>query len=156
MTKTLLDGISASERGGDKNMGRFALEFEVANNDDIVRLRLKQIKPAQVRRTMVRGYVDTGAALMVLPASVVEKLGLPTKGKVKVRYADGRRATRTEVEAAHVTILGRSNVFSALVEPKRDTALIGAVVMEVLDLLVDCNNQRLRPRDPDFIISEIE
>jgi hypothetical protein len=47
-------------------------------------------------------------------------------------------------------------VFSAIVEPDRDSALIGAIVMEDLDLLVDCVAQRLAPRDPDQIISEVE
>ena len=43
-----------------------------------------------------------------------------------------------------------------VVEPKRDTALIGAIVLEDLDLLVDGRAQKLRPRDPRFIIAELE
>jgi hypothetical protein len=34
--------------------------------------------------------------------------------------------------------------------------LIGAIVLEALDLLVDCRTQTLRPRDPKEIIAEIE
>jgi hypothetical protein len=45
---------------------------------------------------------------------------------------------------------------NAIVEPARESALIGAIVLEDLDLLVDCANQRLVPRDPNQIISEIE
>ena len=52
-------------------------------------------------------------------------------------------------------LLGRDGVFSAIVESKRETALIGAIVLEVLDLLVDCANLRLMPRDPKYVISEI-
>jgi hypothetical protein len=44
----------------------------------------------------------------------------------------------------------------AIVEPKRETALIGAMVLEGLDLLVDSKNQRLIPRDPSGPIFEIE
>jgi hypothetical protein len=51
---------------------------------------------------------------------------------------------------------GRDGIFTAVVEPKRDTALIGAIVLEDLDFLVDCQKQRLVPRDPDFVVSEIE
>lgn len=51
---------------------------------------------------------------------------------------------------------GRSSVFNAIVEPGRNSALIGAIVLEDLDLLVDCTSQTLRPRDPNQIISEIE
>lgn len=47
-------------------------------------------------------------------------------------------------------------MFKATVEPKRDTALIGALVLEDLDFLVDGKKQRLVPRDRNFIISEEE
>ncbi len=72
-----------------------------------------------------------------------------------MRYADGRRALRKEVELVHVKLLNRGSVFNAIVEPKRESALIGAIVLEDLDFLVD-NRKHLVPRDPHFKISEIE
>ncbi|MCI0740790.1 MAG: hypothetical protein L0Y72_17200 [Gemmataceae bacterium] len=57
---------------------------------------------------------------------------------------------------ASLKLLGRHSVFNATLEPKRETALIGAIVLEDLDLLVDSTKQRLYPRDPDFVVSEIE
>lgn len=59
-------------------------------------------------------------------------------------------------QGVHLTCLGRSSVFNAVVEPLRETALLGAIVLEDLDFVVDCTNQRLEPRDPKQIISEIE
>ena len=50
----------------------------------------------------------------------------------------------------------RDGIFSAIVEPKRDTALIGAIVLEELDLLVDCKRSAPGTRDPKYVISEIE
>jgi hypothetical protein len=47
-------------------------------------------------------------------------------------------------------------VFTAVVEPNRKTALIGAIVLEDLDFLVGCTGQRLIPRDPRYVVSEIE
>ena len=38
----------------------------------------------------------------------------------------------------------------------RSDALLGAIVLEELDLLVDCTTQSLHPRDPDMIVTEIE
>ena len=52
--------------------------------------------------------------------------------------------------------LGRGFNFHAIVEPNRNTALIGAVVLEVLDFVVDCVAQELHPRDPNGIVAEIE
>jgi hypothetical protein len=47
-------------------------------------------------------------------------------------------------------------VFDATVEPKRKTALIGALVLEALDFLVDSRHERLVPRDPKRIVAEEE
>ncbi len=141
---------------GDK-MGRFSVDLEIANNEDLVRAKSGDIDPAKVRRTTLRGVVDSGAAYLVLPKSVAVELGLPIKAKkIKVRYADGRRAVRAEADEVRLQLLGRDGLFAAIIEPNRETALIGAIVLEALDLLVDCNHQRLVPRDPDMILSEIE
>jgi predicted aspartyl protease len=73
-----------------------------------------------------------------------------------VRYGDGRTATRATVEQVQVKLLGRRGTFRAILEPDRTTALIGAIVLEDLDFVVDCKNNRLMPRDPDHVIHEIE
>lgn len=137
-------------------MRRFSVEFDVCNYVDIENARRKLIKPDQVRRLTIRGVVDSGATRFVLPKSIVQQLGLAITDKVKVRYADGRNATRPTAEGAYIELLGRHGTFSAIVEPKRETALIGAIILEELDLLVDCTHQRLVPRDPRYVISEIE
>jgi predicted aspartyl protease len=138
-------------------MGRFAVEFEVANNEDLVEAKRGHLDPAKVRRKMIRGVVDSGAAELVLPQSIAKELGFPVMSKkVKVKYADGRRGLRSEVDEIRLFLLGRNGVFSAIVEPARESALIGAIVLEQLDLLVDCKKGRLLPRDPDNKLSEIE
>src|SRR5438128_1606397 len=133
---------------GVNGVGRFSVEFEIANYEDMALARRGVLPAKQVRRQRIAGVVDPGAVTLVLPQAVAKALGLPLGDKIKVRYADGRRAQRREAEAAYVELLGRHDTFKALVEPKRDTALIGALVLEALDLLVDCRQQRLIPRDP--------
>ena len=137
-------------------MGRFEVEFEVANNIDVILAGQGQLAPNEVRRVRVSGLVDSGATRLVLPASVVEKLGLPKAGRTKTRYADGRASHRDVVDEVRITLQGRSIVFNAIVEPKRETALIGAIVLETLDFVVDCTIQKLVPRDPKQIVSELE
>jgi len=141
---------------GANGVGRFSVDFEIANNDDLALVRRGDLPADQVRRQIISGVVNPGAAMLVLPQAVVKQLGLPLGGKIKVRYADGRRAQRREAEGAFVELLGRHSTFSALVEPRRQTALIGAIVLEALDLLVDCRRARLIPRDPSGPIYEIE
>jgi predicted aspartyl protease len=142
---------------GKQDMGRFSVEFEIANNEDVARARNGDLDTAKIRRKVIKGVVDPGATLLVLPPAVAKELGLPVKAKkIRVRYADGRKGFRTEVEEIRLYLLGRDGVFTAIAEPKRETALIGAFVLEVLDFLVDCKKQRLVPRDPDYIVSEVE
>jgi predicted aspartyl protease len=142
-------------RGGN-GVERFSVEFEVANYDDLALVRHGVLPPEKARRETIRGVVDCGAAMLVLPQAVVDRLGLTLGGPVKVRYADGRRARRREVKGVFLKLLGRDSTFNAICEPKRETALIGAIVLEALDLLVDCQNERLVPRDPSGAIYEIE
>lgn len=141
---------------GTNDMGRFAVEIALANNRDVQLAESGAIPPESIRRARIQGVVDTGAARLVLPESVVKQLGLPAAGKAKVRYADQRTSTRQRVSNVLLELLGRESVFSAVVEPKRETALIGAIVLEELDLVVDCTTQQLHPRDPNWIVSEIE
>jgi clan AA aspartic protease len=141
---------------GERIVGRFYVDFEVANYRDVMRAEEGLIKPTKVRRQKLRGLVDTGANRLILPSSVVKKLGLPVSKQVRVVYADRRTAIRDAVADVHIELLGRSGVFSAIVEPKRRDALIGAIVLEELDFIVDPTGERLMPRDPRFVISEAE
>ena len=137
-------------------VGRFSVECEVANHKDAMLAEEGFLPPEQVRRARISGVVDTGAARLVLPASVVTALGLPESGQVTVRFADGRRETKAIVGNVKLEIQGRSSVFTAVVEPGRTDALIGAIVLEELDFLPDCTRQALLPRDPHGLIAEIE
>lgn len=143
--------------GGNARMGRFNVEFEIANNADLILERSGHLNADEIRRKTIQGTVDSGATDLILPGSVARELGFPVrKSKTRVRYADGRRALRSEVDEVRLYLMGRDSIFTAIVEPKRDIALIGAIVLEKLDLLVDCRNLRLVPRDPDYVLSEIE
>jgi clan AA aspartic protease len=141
---------------GDNGVGRFSIEFQVANGGDVLKAKEGTLPEDQVRRVTIRGVVDSGAGRLLLPKSVMQQLGLPQGDKVKVRYADGRTRMRVTAEFVQVEIQGRRGTFTAVVEPTRSEALIGAIVLEDLDFLVDCLHQRLVPRDPRFVISEIE
>ena len=135
---------------------RFSVEVELANDEDVVRAKLGQISSAQVRSERIRGLVGSGATRLVIPEAVATRLGLEMTGSVQVRYADGRTALRSIAGQIHLSYGGRDSVFNAVVEPERQSVLIGAIVLEDLDFLVDCINQRLVPRDPKQIVSEAE
>lgn len=91
---------------GANGVGRFYIEFEVANNGDIIQAQRGFLEPEQVRRMTIRGLVDPGATRLVLPESVVKRLGLESIGNVRVRYADRRTAKREKVQQVFLEIMG--------------------------------------------------
>src|SRR5438270_12976720 len=101
-----------------KARGRFSVDLELANNDDLVLADRGLLPPDQVRRQTIKGIVDSGASKLVLPAALVKQLGLRFRGKIQVRYTDGRTKERREATGVHVKLLGRDDTFSAIVEPK--------------------------------------
>jgi len=137
-------------------VGRISVEIELANYGDLTLADRGMLPPDQVRRETIQGVVDSGATKLVLPQAVVKRLGLPLGDPIQVRYADGRSVQRAGADGVYVQLLGRHGTFTAIVEPRRKTALLGAIALEDLDLLVDCTAQRVVPRDPRGAIHEVE
>lgn len=137
-------------------MGRFSVELIIANNRDVITAGVGARIPDSVKHLTLSGIVDSGAARLVLPQRVVDALQLQDDGETTVRYADQRREKRRLVSNVWLQYSGRHGVFSAVVEPDRQDALVGAIVLEELDLLIDGGTQSLYPREPDTILTEIE
>jgi predicted aspartyl protease len=140
----------------EKKMGRIDVTVKLANYEDVLLKEKGKLGSQRVRTAECIGIIDTGAARLVLPKRLADELGLTPAGTANVRYADQRKAKRVMVKNVSLELNGRSSVFSAIVEPKRETALIGAIVLEELDLVADCATQSIHPRDPRGIVSEIE
>ena len=90
---------------GANGVGRISVEFEVANNDDVVR----GTAPVISSRSRSGGKRSTASwtlarTQLVLPQSVAKKLGLTLTDKIKVRYADGRVAERRRTEGVSVEL----------------------------------------------------
>jgi clan AA aspartic protease len=100
----------------------------------------------QVRRQRVEMVVDSGAVMLVLPQDLVEALGLRTLRKAIVTYADERKEQRDVAGVVSVRVAGRSVETNCVVGPPGSEPLLGQVVLEEADLLIDCPNQRLIPR----------
>ena len=137
-------------------MGRVTVELVIANNRNVLALGNVDTVLDGVKHVVVTGIVDSGAMRLVLPQHIVDQLGLQPHGETMVRYADDRREMRPVVSNVWLQMLGRDGVFNAVVEPRRKDALVGAIVLEDLDLRVDCGTQAVYPRDPDTTITEIE
>jgi predicted aspartyl protease len=137
-------------------VGRVTSEVILANNEDVAMASRGALAPEKVRRVRATGIVDTGANHVVLPKTIADQLGLPIHGLATVRYADNRTSTRPIVKQLSLEVAGREGTFRAIVEPDRDSVLIGVLVLEDLDLIVDPGRETLIPRDPEHFTSVIE
>jgi clan AA aspartic protease len=99
----------------------------------------------------VDAIVDTGARMLAIPEDLARALELTRIRETNVKYADGSRDVREVVGALTITVGDRSGTVDAIVLPKGSETLLGQVPLEVLDMLVDCNNQELipNPKSPD-------
>jgi len=126
-------------------MGEVKVEAELENAVDQELLRLGYIKAEQVRSAKVHMLVDSGAVMLVLPQDLVEVLGL-REVKAIVTYADERKEERPIAGVVTVRIENRTTSLNCIVGPPNSEPLLGQVVLETLDLLVDCTQQKLVPR----------
>ena len=106
----------------------------------------------------MEGKVDSGATMLVLPKSVADDLNLPFHRKITVKYANEETAERDVVYGVELEICGRKAIFEAIVEPKKKYPLIGAIVMETLDLIIEPRDLKIypNPRSPLMPMAEIE
>ena len=93
----------------------------------------------------IEALVDTGATMMVLPEDMVRELGLKKVREVKARYANNKVEMKPVYRAVIVEILGREGTFDVIGEEEGAQPLIGQVVLEVLDLVVDPRTRKLIP-----------
>ena len=139
-------------------MGEIVASMKLENTGDreIVSEGLRD--ESTVRRATVDGVVDTGAVMLVLPEDVVGRLGLRTRGKVVVTYADERRELRQVAGPVTVQIGDRGMIAECIIGPPLSEPLIGQVVLESLDLVADCANRTLgpRPESPDYPLLKLK
>ena len=130
-------------------MGEIRVKVILINSLDDALLSLGKITLDQVRRVEAEGIVDTGAVTCVLPQTVVDQLGVSIRAKRIARYADGHSEEVGVTGPVLFEILGRNSSEDALV--LGDEILIGQTLLERLDLLADCRNQRVipNPAHPD-------
>lgn len=127
-------------------MGEVKVELELENAVDRELLRLGYIKEDGLRSAKIQALVDSGAVMLVLPQDLVEALGLREVGKAIVTYADERKEERPLAGIVTVRVGNRTTSVNCIVGPPSSEPLVGQVVLETMDLLVDCVQQKLVPR----------
>ncbi|MCA1613372.1 MAG: clan AA aspartic protease [Acidobacteria bacterium] len=137
-------------------MGEVRAEVKLINAADESLARRGQMSPEDVRTYEASAVVDSGAVCTILPADVVQALGLASIHRRGVEYADGRNESVPVTESLVLVIRGRRTSDEALV--LGNEVLIGQTILEKLDLHVDCANRILipNPAHPDQAVNKVK
>ncbi|KYK37355.1 MAG: hypothetical protein AYK18_10200 [Theionarchaea archaeon DG-70] len=109
----------------------------------------------QTKSVEIEAVIDTGA-MVVLPQDIVDNLGLKKIRETKVRYANNK-TVKSIYGVVTIEIKGRTGNFDVLAEVEGSQPLIGQVVLEILDLVVDPRTRTLvpNPLSPEMPMVEI-
>jgi len=137
-------------------MGEVRVKVKLTNTVDRVLARRGKISVEEIRTYVADALVNTGAVSSVVPPNVMRQLGLEPYGERVAECADGRNEVVPLTEPITFDIIGRETTEGAMV--LGDEVIIGQTVLEVLDLLVDCNNRRVipNPAHPDQPVVKIK
>ncbi len=137
-------------------MGAIRVEVRLTNAGDETFLSRGLIAPHLLRSLSTQALVDTGALTLVIPSALREELGLRIRRQQVARYANGFEEPIGVTDGVIIECEGRQALVEALVVG--DEVLIGQIVLESLDLLADCKNQRLipNPANPDYPVAMIK
>jgi len=122
-------------------MGHVKTKIIIRNLYDVERLAEGEISAEDVRQEELEALVDTGATSMCLPASTIRRLGLRKIDECDIRTANG--IVRRSVYTADIEALGRRSPFQVTEVPDDCPALIGVIVLEAFDLVVDPTTETL-------------
>ena len=123
-------------------MGKTIEKVKIHNAFDIYNASQGLIPESQIRAVEIDAIVDTGATYLCVPPHVVEQLGLPVSHSTEVTTTNGKVARRI-LEGAKITIRERTVQMQLMENDEKTPALIGYLIFEALDFVVNPKTQGL-------------
>lgn len=111
--------------------GSFSVEFTLHN-------------PDKTQSRVLTGLVDTRVFAAVIPAIILEELGIVREERMRQTWADG---SEQEMDAAFAELIlhGASYGSDVVFGTDADTIIIGRMTLEAFALAADAGSQRLVP-----------
>jgi len=125
-------------------MGRVFQKALIQNSADIFKNQEGLIEEGDIKSLDIEFLVDTGASLICLPTSMIEKLGLLKKPSRRAKTANGT-VERNIYSPVKITIGDRDAHVEVMEIPETVEAppLLGYIALELLDLYVNPKGQNL-------------
>src|SRR5437879_5407456 len=99
----------------EKSVGEIRVRVLLTNSLDEALNRQKKLKKSAIRRFESDALVDTVAIRSVIPAQVMQALGVLSRGNRVAEYADGRTESVTITGPIIFEVMGRDTLEEALV-----------------------------------------
>lgn len=127
-------------------MGEIRVKVKLENFGDVSLYEEDKLNIEKIRCVEIDAMVDTGAVMILLPQDIVETLGLIKLGKTIVTLANDEKVELDRAGGFLLTVHNRKMITDCLIGPPQCEPLIGQIVLESLDLMLDPLKRTITPR----------
>ena len=132
-------------------MGQIYAEITLINTCDLALVKRKLIPESDVKQMTVNALVDTGVFILTISATIKRQLDLEVMELREIKLVDGSRIECEIAGPIEVCFKTRRITCSAVVLPGVTEVVLGALLLEWMDVIIDLENQELtlppdRPR----------
>ena len=117
-------------------MGLIYADLELVSADDIAFQRKGYIEKTSIKKVTITALVDSGAYMMCINEHIKVQLDLMKIGTSEAEMADGTIAKVDVVGPLIVNFKNRTTSCNAMVLPGKSEVLLGAIPMDVLDVVL--------------------
>ena len=125
-------------------MKEIFIDVKLTNYGDIEDAERGFIKKEDIRSVSIKGKLDTGSSVLVIPKSISERLGLRKEGEINIEYADGRKDKLPIMSGIKVEINGRFTLTNPVIG-SNDKVLISNHIIEAMDFMIDAVEGKVKP-----------
>ena len=132
-------------------MGLVYADLELINLADETLCDGGYLQKEEVRSMSVNMMADSGAIRLTINEVIRKQLGLKVRASQNISLVDGPKRTLEVAGPVRIKFKNRDCITDAFVLPGEEEPLLGAVPMELMDLVIIPSEQRLafNPLHPD-------
>jgi clan AA aspartic protease len=132
-------------------MGLVYADIEIINFADETLSEDGYLPKERIRKVTVRAMADSGAIRLSINENIKNQLGLRVRQQLNISLADGTKRTLDVAGPIRLKFGNRDCITDAFVLPDNEEPLIGAVPMELMDLVIIPSENKLmyNPMHPD-------
>ena len=132
-------------------MGLTYADIELFNYADETLNEDGYLPKEKIRKVLIRTMADSGAIRLAINETIKQQLGLRVRQQLNISLADGTKRTLDVAGPIRIKFKDRDCITDAFVLPDNEEPLIGAVPMELMDLVIIPAENKLvyNPLHPD-------